>query len=42
MLAGGDALAGAAGGRQAVWHTGWAALTGGFHLVHHREAGLDG
>ena len=42
MLAGGDALAGAAGGRQAVRHTGWAALTGGFHLVHHREAGLDG
>lgn len=42
MLAGGDALAGAAGGRQAVRHAGRAALTGGLHLVHHREAGLDG
>lgn len=42
MLAGWDALAGAARGRQAMLHTGRAALTGGFHLVHHREAGLDG
>lgn len=42
VLAGQDALAGAAGGRQAVLHTGHAALAGSLHLVHHGEAGLDG
>lgn len=42
VLAGWDALAGAAGGGQAVLQTGHAALAGGFHLVHHGEAGLDG
>lgn len=42
MFAGWDALAGAAGRREAMLHTGHATLIGGLHLVHHREAGLDG
>lgn len=42
MLAGRDALAGAAGRWQAVLHTAHATLAGDFHLVHHGEAGLDG
>lgn len=42
MFAGWDALAGAAGGRQAVLQAGCAPLAGGLHLVHHGQAGLDG
>lgn len=42
MLAGRDALAGAAGRREAVLRTAQAALTGRLHLVHHGQAGLDG
>lgn len=42
MLAGRDALAGAAGGGQAMLHTAHATLAGSFHLVYHGEAGLDG
>lgn len=42
MLAGGDALAGAAGGGQAVLHACQAALARRVQLVHHGKAGLDG
>lgn len=42
MFAGRDALAGAAGRGEAMLHTAHTALTGGLHLVHHGEAGLDG
>lgn len=42
MLAGGDALAGAAGGGQAMLHACQAALARRVQLVHHGKAGLDG